>query len=240
MVFTRGYDRLVNLSDAVIAIAVTLLILPLVDKAGSIGETSPGDFLGENIGPLLLFGLSFVVIARFWLLHHQIYRVIDGYTLPLVWVNFAWLLSIVFLPFPTELLGQGDHVSTVAGALYIGTMLVTSVTGLVQLVMITRRPEMQLESVRGTLRLTPAVVATCAMAAAFALSFLPQIGLYSLLLLLASGFVEGQIGRRQKARATAATAATPAAAAAPTPGASAAAAAEPTATSATSATSDHP
>ncbi|MDF2442282.1 MAG: potassium channel family protein [Subtercola sp.] len=208
MVFTRGYDRLVNLSDAVIAIAVTLLILPLVDKAGDIGSTSPGDFLEANMGGLLLFGLSFVVIARFWLLHHQIYRVIDGYTLPLVWVNFAWLLSIVFLPFPTELLGQGNHVSTGAGALYIGTMLVTSVTGLIQLVMISRRPEMQLESVRGTLHLTPAVVATCAMAAAFALSF--AVGLYSLLLLLLSGLVEGQISRRQKARAVAASPSGPA------------------------------
>ncbi|RFA10564.1 hypothetical protein B7R54_16135 [Subtercola boreus] len=204
MVFTRGYDRLVNLSDAVIAIAVTLLILPLVDRAGDISSTSPAQFLEDNVQGLLLFGLSFVVIARFWLLHHQIYRVIEGYTIPLVWVNFAWLLSIVFLPFPTELLGQGTTVSTVTGALYIGTMLVTSVTGLVQLVIIARRPEMQLESVRGTLRLTPAVVATCAMAAAFALSF--AIGLYSLFLLLLSGFVEGQIARHQKARATAARA----------------------------------
>lgn len=215
MVFTRGYDRLVNLSDAVIAIAVTLLILPLVDKAGDIGSTSPGDFLGENVGSLLLFGLSFTVIARFWLLHHQIYRLIDGYTLPLVWVNFAWLLSIVFLPFPTELLGQGEHVSTVAGALYIGTMLVTSITGLLQLVMIAQKPEMQLEPVRGTLRLAPAVVATCTMAVAFALSFVPQVGLYSLLLLLLSGLVEGRISRRQSAHAAASVAAASAAPDAP-------------------------
>ncbi|PPF89214.1 DUF1211 domain-containing protein [Subtercola sp. Z020] len=203
MVFTRGYDRLVNLSDAVIAIAVTLLILPLVDAAGDLRSTPPAEFLADNMQQLLLFVLSFVVIARFWLMHHQIYRLIDGYTLRLVWVNFAWLLSIVFLPFPTELLGQGTTVGSVTSGLYIGTMLVTSLTGLVQLIMIVRRPEMQIEAVRGTLRLTPAVVATCSMAAAFALSFIPGVGLFGLFILLASGVAEGVIARRQKARAAA-------------------------------------
>lgn len=221
MVFTRGYDRLVNLSDAVIAIAVTLLILPLVDAAGDLRSTPPAEFLADNMQQLLLFVLSFVVIARFWLMHHQIYRLIDGYTLRLVWVNFAWLLSIVFLPFPTELLGQGTTVGAVTSGLYIGTMLVTSLTGLVQLIMIVRRPEMQIEAVRGTLRLTPAVVATCSMAAAFALSFIPGVGLFGLFILLASGVAEGVIARRQKARAAArltpVQAAAPSATTAPAP-----------------------
>ena len=80
-------------------------------------------------------------------------------------------------------------------------MLTTSLTGLLQLVLIVRRPELQIESVRGSLRLTPAVVASTAMGAAFVLSF--TIGLYSLFLLPLSGIVEGQITRHQRARTSA-------------------------------------
>ncbi|RFA16183.1 hypothetical protein B7R21_02000 [Subtercola boreus] len=204
MIITRGYDRLVNLSDAVIAIAVTLLILPLVDDARQIGTGTVADFLSENASQLFLFVLSFVVIARFWLLHHQIYRNIDGYTIPLVWVNFAWLLSIVFLPFPTELLGHGSSVDGAAASLYIGTMLLTSLTSLVQIWIIIRKPELQLESLRGTLRMTPVVVSTTTMAVAFLLAVLvPGIGVFPLLLLLLSGRAEALIQRHQRRRAAA-------------------------------------
>ncbi|RFA17939.1 TMEM175 family protein [Subtercola boreus] len=204
MVITRGYDRLVNLSDAVIAIAVTLLILPLVDDVGRLGTQSPADFLADQGLQLFLFALSFVVIARFWLLHHQIYRNIDGYTLPLIWVNFAWLLSIVFLPFPTELLGRGSSIDRTAASLYIGTMVVTSLTSLVQMALIIRRPEMQIEAVRDTLRLTPSVVSTVTMAVALLLALtIPGAGVYPLLLLILGGRVERLIVRRQNRRAVA-------------------------------------
>lgn len=204
MIFTRGYDRLVNLSDAVIAIAVTLLVLPLVDEASQIGDQSVPSFLYENVSQLFLFALSFVVIARFWLMHHQIYRNVEGYTLTLIWVNFVWLLSIVFLPLPTELLGQGSSVDQTTAALYIGTMLLTSVSGLTQVFLVIRRPGLQVESTRGTLRLTPSAVATAAMAVAFVLAAtIPGAGVWPLLLLLPSGFVEGRITKWQRARETA-------------------------------------
>ena len=201
MVITRGYDRLVNLSDAVIAIAVTLLILPLVDDAGSIGTASPAEFLSDHSEQLFLFVLSFVVIADFWLIHHKLYRQIDGYTVPLVWVNFVWLLTIVFLPFPTELLGQTKGSDSVTSALYIGTMVVTTYAGLVQQLIIIRTPELQIESSRGTILLAPALIPAIAMTAAFLLALLaPGVGLYSLLILFFSGFFEREWVQRSRAR----------------------------------------
>ena len=65
----RGFDRFVNFSDAVVAIAISLLILPVVDAvndAAQAATTSAYDFFQENGDRLLAFGLSFVVIASFW------------------------------------------------------------------------------------------------------------------------------------------------------------------------------
>ncbi|MCU1479226.1 MAG: hypothetical protein JWQ19_12 [Subtercola sp.] len=201
MVIKRGYDRLVNLSDAVIAIAVTLLILPLVDDAGNIGSASPAEFLADHTEQLLLFVLSFVVIADFWLIHHRLYRTIDGYTVPLVWINFVWLLTIVFLPFPTELLGQSASANKTTAALYIGTMVVTTYAGLAQQLIIVRTPEMQLESVRGNILISPALIPAIAMTMALLLALIvPGLGLWSLLTLVASGWIERLWVRHQRAQ----------------------------------------
>ena len=202
MVFNRGYDRLVNLSDAVIAIAVTLLILPLVDAAGDIGERSAAQFLADNAEQLFLFVLSFVVIANFWLIHHRLYRAIDGYTIPLVWANFLWLLTIVFLPFPTELLGQSANSDPVVAALYIGTMAVNTYSGFAQQLIIVRTPELQLEGTRGSVRLIPALVPSTLMTLALVLALVvPGMGLWALLVLVPSGLVTRWLARRGGATA---------------------------------------
>src|ERR1700691_2436078 len=100
-----GLRRLVNFSDAVVAIAITLLILPLVDVAGSIGASSVGHFLDVNKDKLLAFALSFAVIGNFWWVQHQQFERVKKYNAVLVGGMGLWVFSIVFLPFPTELLG---------------------------------------------------------------------------------------------------------------------------------------
>lgn len=124
----RGLDRLVNFSDAVAAIAITLIILPLVDSARDVEAESVAEFLHANAGPLAAAALSFVVIAAFWRQHHRLFESVTDYSRVVVWFNFVWLSSIVFLPLPTVLLVQVDQSDDrLASVLYIGTMLVSMI-----------------------------------------------------------------------------------------------------------------
>jgi hypothetical protein len=68
-----GLDRFVTFIDAVVAIAITLLVLPLVDLARtSANPTDLGDLLSPHGGLIFSFLLSFTVIARLWLGHHAL------------------------------------------------------------------------------------------------------------------------------------------------------------------------
>jgi uncharacterized membrane protein len=199
MAHQRGLDRIVNLSDAVVAIAATLLVLPLVDSAQELFGRPGHEVLAENKDNLLAFVLSFAVICRLWLVHHDLYRMVIGFTRPLVWANFLWVLCIAFLPFPTELISAGIHDGT-SNALYIGTILLANVAFTLQEWIVTRSPELQEESARGSMIVHPAVVSTITIAVALVLAAtIPSVGLYAMLLLIPAGWIEGRITRRRGA-----------------------------------------
>ena len=180
-----GFRRLVAFSDAVVAIAITLLILPLVDAAGTIGSESIGTFLGDNRSKLLAFLLSFTVIGRFWWAQHQVHERVVAYNPVFVSGMFVWLFGIVFLPFPTELLSSAVKSSRGIHALYVGTLLVATVGVLVQQSAVVHWPELQDEEHRGDARMMLAVVQALVIALALVLTIsVPAIGLWSLLLLL--------------------------------------------------------
>lgn len=178
-----GASRLISFIDAVIAIAMTLLILPLVTDAAGIGDQSPEAFLRDNAFSIFAFVLSFVVIFRFWLGHHRMYAHVSGYTPGLVWANLLWLLSLVFLPFPTQLLDTGDRGGALTYALYIGTMALTSVSALIQQLIISRTPGLTAPAA-GRAPVLPAATVTVLMVAALLVALtVPAVGLWSLLLL---------------------------------------------------------
>jgi len=95
-------------TDAVVAIAMTLLILPLMENVPEAGRESitVAQYLHEHDGQLLTFLISFVLIAMFWVLHHRVFRA-DTPGLPRrTVVNFAWMLTIVLMPVSTALTGE--------------------------------------------------------------------------------------------------------------------------------------
>jgi len=126
---STGMDRIEFFSDAVFAIAMTLLVVTLVVPL-TVSENELGHALrtGPLSDQLFAFALSFVVIGQFWIAHHRLFRLIRSYDLGLLWLNLFHLLGICFLPFPTELLGRYFG-SPLAGYLYGGTLTATSFFG---------------------------------------------------------------------------------------------------------------
>src|SRR4029450_1929909 len=66
-------DRVIVFSDGVVAIAITLLILPLTEIDPSEGANLT-EVVVQNQGALFAFALSFAVIANYWTIHDDLFR----------------------------------------------------------------------------------------------------------------------------------------------------------------------
>lgn len=100
-------SRLVNFSDGVFAIAITLLVLsiPVPDLSGAQADEL-GDRLADVTPEIAAYLLSFAVIGRFWISHHALLGSIGKPDKRLAGLNLVYLAVIVFIPFPTELVGR--------------------------------------------------------------------------------------------------------------------------------------
>jgi uncharacterized membrane protein len=184
----RGLDRLVNFSDATVAIAITLLILPLVDAASQIGDQPFGDFIAQNFWDIFAFVVSFAVIARFWVVHHRVFESVRSYDAAVVWFNFLWLLAIVTIPFSANVLSNGGGQRPEVYALYIGNMLVASLAMRLIGGELYRHPELMTEEGRAQLDRTAGVAELLLMALALVLAVtVPAVGMFWLFLLFLAG-----------------------------------------------------
>jgi uncharacterized membrane protein len=183
---SRGLDRLVNFSDATMAIAITLLILPLVDVANQISTHPAREVLASHAATLAGFAITFAVIGRFWLIHHRVFELVDGYTYALARVNLLWLFCIVSLPFAANLLSSSPGNEPLVYGIYIGTILVTNASmGLMEW-MILRDPHLLHPGCEEQLGLFQSVLTTGLILIALLLAvFVPVVNLYALLLIFA-------------------------------------------------------
>jgi uncharacterized membrane protein len=121
--------RIVLFSDAVFAIAITLLVLEIKvpEVAKRVADAELPHKLREVIPSIITYCLSFLVIAIFWMSHHRMFRVIRRYDLPLLFLNTLFLMCVALLPFPVALLGHYIS-SRVAMTIYMGSMAATALT----------------------------------------------------------------------------------------------------------------
>ena len=200
----RGFDRIVNFSDATVAIAMTLLVLPLVDLGGATGEhQSLWELLTDSGYEIFAFVLSFLVIWSMWTNHHRIMEFFADYDSRILGLHLVWLLTMVSIPFTTELLANPDYYEHGATALYVAVLLVNSVSlhllglqGRQHPELLHDRPEVTdwlAEPYRWTTVLVLAVILVVVL-------IFPGLGAWPMLLLFVDGLVESRIVQRRKVR----------------------------------------
>ena len=197
----RGLDRLVNFSDATVAIAVTVLVLPLTELAGQAQaqEGGIGAFLIDNVSEIGAFLTSFLVITVIWTEHHRLFEALVSYDAPLVALNFVWLFAIVAIPFSTAITHDRAVGDRASNALYIGNLLLAFLA-LAAMHLVARYDFPVLDpGRRGTFRVGPSIVvtATCAIALVVAVT-VPAIGRYAVFLTLLTDPVLFAIQKRAR------------------------------------------
>lgn len=196
----RNAERLVAFTDAVVAIAITLLILPLAEiGAGSADPPTIARQLMDDIGPVLGFTLSFFVIARLWWAHHRLFSAVERYSTPLVVLNFLWLFTIVLLPAATAFVPRYDPTrSPVPVLIYVGTMCASSVliTGLAAVVHLSADVAPS-RGVATRSRLVGSAATAVAFGLALALgSLVPSVNYWAIWLIALTPPVEVAVNRR--------------------------------------------
>jgi len=106
---TLQLERIILFSDAVFAIAITLLVIEI--KVPSLHGTEPTEaaLLHEIfllIPKFVGFLISFFLIGLYWTRHHLLFGYLSDYSTKLVWLNLLFLLSIVLMPFSTGIFGE--------------------------------------------------------------------------------------------------------------------------------------
>ncbi|CAN5424016.1 hypothetical protein BH10PSE14_BH10PSE14_41220 [soil metagenome] len=151
----HALERLIFFSDAVFAIAITLLVIelhpPHVDSPYD--NISYINALLRMMPNFFAFFVSFWVIAAFWAGHHRAFALAGHYAPNLIGPNLALLCAIAFMPFTTAFMA--DHTgATVSTALYNLSLIATGLLN-IRLIHIVTTPPIVSEHVdRATILLT--------------------------------------------------------------------------------------
>lgn len=121
-----GLDRILFFSDAVFAIAITLLALDLKLPAHAGAQAFTQDLMG--LWPeYQSYVISFLAIGLYWISHHHYFRFIRRYNYTLVSLNIILLMCIAFIPFATSVLddynGQRGAVAFYAACIALTGLL---------------------------------------------------------------------------------------------------------------------
>jgi uncharacterized membrane protein len=113
---THSTSRLEAFCDGVFAIALTLLIIDIKIPSSEAIRTTREFWLalGRLAPSIFAFVLSFAIILITWVNHHAAFRLVNKSSAAFTYANGFLLLTVVFLPFPTALLGEyllTDHVA---------------------------------------------------------------------------------------------------------------------------------
>ncbi len=122
------FERLSFFSDGVFAIAITLLVIEIKVPVihGATNETLLHS-LSEMSLKFLGFLISFGIVGHYWSVHHRIFGYVEKHNSTLVWINLAFLCSVVLLPFSSGMMGEysSDLNLYVPYAVYVANICLT-------------------------------------------------------------------------------------------------------------------
>lgn len=207
---TQQLERLKAFSDAVFAIAITLLVIEVhVPRLDTLDDTAYLAALAHLIPSFMGFMLSFLTIGALWIAHHRLFGVLDGYEPRLMWPNMLLLMVVAFMPFATALMSS-NPLARVPEVFYSATLLAA---GLLQLLLFqlalrpgrvrTGVPPEELNALRWRALTLP----TAATAALLAAPHMPGNNNFFLLTIPLLARVYAAIGRRRALRRMSAVAA---------------------------------
>ncbi len=122
-----GLERLVLFSDAVFAIVITLLVLPLTAEVELPTDSAEAAAAVADLWPrIVTFVIGFLVVGQFWIAHHGTFGLLRSYDRGLLWLNLVGLLTVAFMPFPTAVLGAAELDDRFPAMFYAASMAVAS------------------------------------------------------------------------------------------------------------------
>ena len=106
--FNLSTHRIEALSDGIFAFAMTLLVLTLTlpDTLGQSTNIGLPDLLSGQVHKFLNYFFSFLILAIFWIMHHQQFHWIRRVDTRLLWINIITLMFVALMPFSTDIAGD--------------------------------------------------------------------------------------------------------------------------------------
>jgi uncharacterized membrane protein len=120
-------NRVEAFSDGVFAIAITLLVLTIAQPSNYHHLTQQ---LGQRWPSLAAYVVSFMVIGIMWVNHHTVFSHLHRIDRTMFYLNLVLLMTIVFLPYPTEVFGEAlrqHHGARTAAVFYSLVMVINAV-----------------------------------------------------------------------------------------------------------------
>ncbi len=117
-------NRIETLTDGIFAIAMTLLVLNI--HLPEVGTACQPELYVLVIGQSRLFynyALSFILLAVFWIIHHQQFNYIKRTDQRHIWLNIFILMFVCLMPVSTSLSGD-YHGDWMAGVFFGSNMFI--------------------------------------------------------------------------------------------------------------------
>lgn len=137
-------ERLKTFVDAVVAIAMTLLVLPVMEATVELSkeERSAWALLGALHQNIIALVMSSLMIAIVWMIHSRMFGGVRYIDSTLRWLTMLWMATIVWLPVPTVMVYSIPTSDWVVKLLYTGTLVVTHTVMAASAWHLTKHPEL--------------------------------------------------------------------------------------------------